>query len=179
MEIEINNNGKFSLEIQEDINNLLNPIKEKFENFNDIGFIRYKEFEDIIKKIDVNLEITRRTVGYYIEQGLLPPLQKIEGKKFGYYTKEHVYTYIFICILKKFINLKRVKKLIDEIDTENIDIQDCILSYFVNYNLAYKNLNEIYNKIEMTKSEMNVIKAIALISNINCYTEILNKQLKD
>lgn len=184
MKVDINydKKGNFKFECTSSLEELFSDkLETAFNKIEEITTFKYKDLESFVKSIDEKIDITKRTVGYYIEQELLPTLKMIEGKKFGYYTPEHLYKYIYIALLRDTISLKMIKITLNIIDKNNLSTRDCITAYLSLYNINYKlikeNMDNIREKFQEDNDIIYLQKIIALSGSIDASTELLNEEI--
>ncbi len=101
--------------------------------------VKYSKVEKYIK--ENNVEITHRMFTSYIQQGILPPSNKI-NEKMALYSKNHILLYLLVADIKKYINLDRIGNYIDILkpEMEILGIEDVVKSY-------YENEKEIHSEI--------------------------------
>lgn len=175
---EINLNGKVSeyktsiskekvLELSNEIEKNLNEI------IKDNKLYRFNEFEKIVKEL--GFDVTRRTIDYYIKEGLLDEMMIPSGKKQGYLTANHIYKYITIAVMRdSSVSMKNIKKAISCF--KNDELKDIVLT-IVTIREEHKNLiNSLMSQldeIDESNFKEKLMMTIINLSHGTVYKDII------
>jgi len=125
----------------EEFAGLQNKVSELNGNF------RFKIMQKVFE--DSGINFTKRMMFYYIEDNLIPPIHKL-NKNQAYYTKEHIYRYYLISLLKECLSYEEIKIFFVQ-NKEDIDKMDSEKLIELNFKILPKIHTELYNRILLSE----------------------------